>query len=682
MAKRSRTAARASPTGRTRATPATAALADRFTPQLATLVKAPPEGDAWLHELKYDGYRIGCRIDGSDVRLLSRNGKDWTERFGSVRDAASRLGVHRAFLDGEVAVVLPDGRTSFQALQHAFAANPAGGQLVYFLFDLLHLDGEDVSRLALEERKARLQKLLARRPGTLRFADHLVGRGAQILDEACRQRAEGIVSKRRDLPYQPGRGTGWVKAKCVQRQEFVIGGFTDPEGSRAGLGALLIGVRDAAARLVFAGKVGTGFSQASARELRARLEALAQPECPFATRPPGGLGRNAHWVRPDLVAEVAFTEWTEDGKVRHPSFQGLRADKRTDEVIRERAATVPQPGARAGDGGLEGSGMRKEETKTAGKRKGGTGKEEGRSRGAAKELVVAGVKLTHPDRILFPDVGIDKGELALFYEGIADWVIPHIKDRPLTLVRCPDGVGGSCFYMKHSKVWAPPGLRRVAIREKTKVGEYLVADSLTGLIGLVQMDVLEIHTWNSTATRVEQPDRIVIDLDPGPAVEWPAVITAARLVRGALDGLGLQCFVKTTGGRGLHVVTPIAPGSTWDACLAFARALAEAIVRLDPPSYTTAFAKAGRERQILIDYLRNNRTNTSVAAFSTRARAAAPLSIPLTWDELSPRLRSDHYTVRNVGKRLARLRADPWQAYWSARQSLPKDALRRLEQVR
>jgi bifunctional non-homologous end joining protein LigD len=311
-------------------------LPQRFTPQLATLVSTAPDGDAWLHELKYDGYRIGCRIDRGTVRLLSRNGNDWTARFPSLREAAMQLPVRTALLDGEVTVVLPDGRTSFQALQNALAAVPRSGKLVYFVFDLVHLDGTDIGRLPLEQRKARLQRVLGSTGEVIRYADHTVGDGPGIFSAACRRGAEGIVSKRRDLPYRPGRGGGWLKIKCIARQEFVIGGFTDPQGARVGLGALLVGVHDARGRLVFAGKVGTGFTAATARALRERLDAIEQAGCPFASRPAGRLGRGVHWVRPTLVAEVAFTEWTADGKIRHPSFQGVRADKRPSQVRRER----------------------------------------------------------------------------------------------------------------------------------------------------------------------------------------------------------------------------------------------------------------------------------------------------------------------------------------------------------
>ena len=315
-----------------------AQLPAAFRSQFATLAKHSPEGDRWLHELKYDGYRIGCRIDGQDVRLISRNSKDWTAGFPEVCEAAARLPVQRAFLDGEVAVLLPDGRTSFQALQNVIGSRPPR-DLVYFVFDLLYLDGEDIARLPLAERKARLKRLIEALGGEslIRYADHVVGRGPEFLRRACRHGLEGIVSKRRDMPYVAGRNEYWLKAKCTRRQEFVIGGFTNPEGSRAGIGALLLGVHDHAGALVFAGKVGTGFTQKSAQEMRRRLDTLEQKECPFGARPQGSLGRNAHWVKPTLVAEVAFCEWTHDGKIRQPSFRGLRTDKPPSEIRREEA---------------------------------------------------------------------------------------------------------------------------------------------------------------------------------------------------------------------------------------------------------------------------------------------------------------------------------------------------------
>jgi bifunctional non-homologous end joining protein LigD len=609
-----------------------AALPATYEPQLATLVTAPPTGDAWLHELKYDGYRIGCRIDGDDVSLLSRRGKDWTAAFPEVCGAARRLGVRHALLDGEVAVVLADGRTSFQALQNYFGQR---GALCYFAFDLLHLDGVDLTARPLEERKQALERLLGT-AGLIRYSAHVIGDGAAFFARACGMGLEGIVSKLRAQPYKGGRNTGWQKSKCTRRQELVIGGFTDPDGARQGLGALLVGVHDDAGRLLFAGKVGTGFSQRSARELRQRLDALEQTTCPFHPRPAGFA--HAHWVEPTLVAEVNFAEWTGDGKVRHASFQGLRTDKPAREVVAERPVDPSAPA---------------------------------RSHGAAD---VAGVPISHPDRVLYPDVGLTKLALAEFYASIGDAILPHVVGRPLTLVRCPKGLvgpgdGEGCHFMKHSNVWAPPALRRVRIRERTKTGEYLVVDDLAGIIALAQMDILEIHTWNVRADDVERPDRMVFDLDPGPEVAWSAVIDAARVVRQALASLELDSFVKTTGGRGLHVVVPIAPDRSVDDCLAFSRALATAIASRSSDRYTVAIAKAGREKKILLDYLRNNRTNTSVAAFSTRARARAPVSVPLAWDELAVRVASDHFTVATVPARV-RKGKDPWQGYWRCQQRL------------
>ncbi|MFL5308814.1 MAG: DNA ligase D, partial [Myxococcales bacterium] len=448
------------------------------------LVDSPPEGDGWLHEVKFDGYRIGCRVERGAAVLISRKGNDWTRDFPEVRDAAARLPVRSALVDGEVAVVLPDGRTSFQALQGVLAGGDRRG-LTYFAFDLLHLDGRDLRASPLEERKATLARVI--RPGpVVKYTEHWTGGGLQVFGEACRLGFEGLVSKRRDAPYRSGRNAQWVKSKCTLRQEFVVGGFTDSQRGKDRIGSLLVGHRDDAGNLVFAGKVGTGYTSAVARDLRRRLEPLEQRHSPFARRPPGWLGRKAHWVRPELVAEVAFTEWTRDGKVRHPSFQGLRADKPARRVVRERP-----------------------------------------------RVEVAGIPISHPERVVFPDQGITKLDLARYYESSGDRIVSHVAGRPLTLVRCPGAIGDDCVFMKHSKVWAPPALRRIRIPEKTKLGEYLVADSVAAVVSLAQMDVVEIHTWNSRAEHVEQPDRIVLDLDPGPEISRRQVIDAARLVRAA-----------------------------------------------------------------------------------------------------------------------------------------------------
>jgi bifunctional non-homologous end joining protein LigD len=610
-----------------------------------------------VHEIKYDGYRIGCRIDGAAASLTSRNGNDWTAAFPEVADAARRLKARSALLDGEVCVVLADGRTSFQALQNLSREDRK--RLVYFVFDLLFLDGRRFTGEPLETRKAALQRLVGASTagGRIVFAEHLEGEGPEAYREACRLGLEGIISKRRGQPYQSGKRTGWLKTKCVLRQEFVVGGFTDPEGARAGIGALLVGTyKDTARtsggvgrtspdpsrpRLAFNGKVGTGFTTKGALELRRRLDRFEVRDCPFDPPPAGWLGRHAHWVRPQLVAEVVFTEWTDEGKIRHPSFQGLREDKKPASVVRERPAGAP---AERSDG-----------------------------------REIRGVRISSADRVMYPKPRLTKLDIVNYYDAIAAAMMPHVDGRPLTLVRCGSGIAGDCIFMKHSKVWAPPALTRVKIKEKTKVGDYLVIESPAAMISLAQMDVLEIHTWNTRHTNVERPDRIVLDLDPGPAVKWPAVVAAAKLVRTMLRTLDLESWVKTTGGRGLHVVVPLEPRQDWTVCLDFARAAAEALVRHDPTQFTTAFARRGRERLILVDYMRNNRTNTSIAAFSTRARDGAPVSMPVAWNELTVKLDPASFTVVTAPQRLHRQKTDPWAAYFRTRQRLPKTAIAALD---
>ena len=623
--------------------------------QLATAVTDPPHGDEWLHEMKFDGYRILTRLDKGYVRLVSRNGKDWTERFPTLMEPIIGLGAERAVLDGEVAVLLPGGKTSFQALQN-YMSGAGGGQLVYYLFDLLHLDGYDLSGVVLEERKDALQKLVAGGSGgKIRFSDHVVGQGEKVFENACGMGMEGIVSKRRDTRYTPGRTRSWLKVKCQLEQEVVIGGFTEPEGSRTGLGALLLGVHDGQGRLVYAGKVGTGFTEKVLQDLRRTLEAREQKTSPFAAGT--GLPRKAHWVKPELVAEVAFTEWTHDDHLRHPTFRGLREDKPASQVVRE----VPEPPARAEAEAGEAAPPRPRRTskRTAAARK--TSK--------AADVVVAGVRITNPDRVVYPGQGLTKRDIALYYESIGGHMLPHVAGRPTTLVRCPEGMAKPCFYQKHVGYWAPDTVRRVRIQEKKKVGQYLVVDDLPGLIGLAQMGILEVHTWNSTVDHLEQPDRVVFDLDPDVAVGWPAVVKTAERIRERLDGLGLAAYVKTTGGKGLHVVAPLRPEAGWDECAEFARDLAEALARQHPDEYLTEASKAARKGRIFIDWLRNVRGATSIAAYSTRARPGAPVSTPVTWEEL-PRTRPDQYTVETLPRRLDSLKKEPWAGYEEAARAL------------
>jgi bifunctional non-homologous end joining protein LigD len=633
-----------------------------YRPQLATLVDAAPSGDDWLHELKYDGYRLGVsKVDG-DVGLETRRGNDWTTQFPEVVEAVKQLNIRSVLLDGEVTALLLDGRTSFQALQKSFDGTKRP-QLAYFAFDLLHLEGQDTALLPLEERKHLLQQLIASlgADSVIKYSEHVVGDGAHVLKQACMLGAEGIVSKRRRDPYRPGRNSGWVKAKCVQRQEFVVGGFTDPEGSRLGVGSMLIGYYDASGKLAFAGKVGTakGFGLQFWRELRKKLEELEQPQSPFTPKPPGWLGKHAHWVKPQLVIEVEFTEWTESGQIRHPSLQGFRQDKPATDVVREQARAISRAELRGSQG----------------TRRNTAGSHQHRD----ADTVVAGVQITNPGRMLYPALGLTKLDVARFYADTAEWMLPHVLDRPLTLVRCehgasePDALRTQCQFLRHTNAWhrwVPEYVRRVAIVEQHKTGEYLAIDSTRALVAIINGDILELHAWNATTAQLEKPDRLVFDLDPAPDVAWSKMIDAAFLMRDRLAAVGLQSWVKTTGGKGLHVVVPILPTATWDVCFAFSAAVAQSLVNEHPKSFTTTFGKARRPGKILLDYKRNHRAAVAVSAFSTRARPTAPVSFPVGWDELSGEPSSERYTVVNLPAVLKQRDADPWADYWRCKQSL------------
>jgi bifunctional non-homologous end joining protein LigD len=626
---------------------ANAAMPKFVEPQLATLVTAVPDGQQWLHELKFDGYRIFCRVDNGRVTLLTRNAQDWTGRFGALAQAAKKLDVRQALLDGEVVAVQNDGSHSFQLLQNSLKHGDSA-RLIYYAFDLLHLDGRDLRSAPLLERKELLQRLLPRKAqgsntGMLRYSEHWLGQGAKVFDKACEMGLEGIIAKRTDASYQSGRGKDWLKIKCSKSQEFVIGGFTDPAGSRVGFGALLLGVHDDSGALRYVGRVGTGFDDNMLRDLRARLDKLERKSAPFVNPPKGADAKGAHWVEPTLVGEVVFTEWTTDGILRHPSFKGLREDKPAAEIGHEVAAPLP-PTARSA---------------------------------AHADDLVGGVKLTNPDRVLYPDQGITKLELARYYEQITDWILPHVEGRPLTLLRCPAGHRKQCFYQRHTRDAVSDAIRAISAREKGATVQYISVDALPGLIALVQMGVLELHTWGSRAPHIERPDRMTFDLDPGPNVSWDKVKAAAAHVRARLRDLDLGAFVKTTGGKGLHVVVPIAPEQTWEYVKDFSRLLAESLVREAPDRYTATMSKTKRHGKIFIDYLRNSRTATAVCAYSTRARPGATVSVPLRSEELTKDLRG-HFNLHNVPARLARLRKDPWHDYEAARRALTAKLLRQL----
>ncbi|MBV6469562.1 MAG: Multifunctional non-homologous end joining protein LigD [Nitrospirae bacterium] len=631
----------------------------RMAPQLATLVDRVPEGDAWIHELKYDGYRILCRIRDGKATLWTRNGIEWTAKLRPMAETLAALPVESAWLDGEVVALLPDGRVSFQALQNAFESGGAAN-LAYYLFDLLYLDGYDLRPAALVERKRCLAALLEGEDGAglIRYSDHIPGRGDKVFAEACRLGLEGVMAKRADAPYLEGRSHAWVKVKCQQRQEFVIGGFTEPSGMRAGFGALLLGWYDDRGQLRYAGRTGTGFSARSLQELHRRLRAIQRRSSPFKAVPATADRAKIHWVEPSLVAEVAFAEWTKDGQLRQASFQGLRDDKPASTVRREQ---VPANQA----------------SKYPSATKSGR-KARGLETDSSENLVIEGVTLSHPQRMLYPEQQLTKEALARYYETVSEWILPHLQGRPLSLVRCPEGYEQECFYQKHATDRIPDVIGRVEIPTKESSASYMVADSLPALIGLVQLGVLELHTWGARRDRLERPDRFVLDLDPAPDVPWPMVVEAAQLLRTLLQELDLRSFVKTTGGKGLHVVVPIRRTQGWDEVKAFSKAVAEHLVGTIPERFIATMSKQKRGGKIFIDYLRNAEGATAVAAYSTRARRGAPVSVPLAWDELSPGLRSDHFTVVDLPQRLRQLAEDPWREYFSQRQTITRSMLAKL----
>ncbi|HVU63816.1 MAG TPA: DNA ligase D [Phycisphaerales bacterium] len=567
----------------------------------------------------------------------------------------------------------PDGVTSFQALQNRLKKGGTG--LAYQVFDLPYFAGYDLRGCTLEDRRAVLRTLVrdaSQTSSPVRFSEAIKGNGDGVFQNACKLGLEGIVSKRLGSTYVGQRTRDWVKTKCTSRQEMVIGGYTDPQRTRTAFGALLLGYYREN-EFVYAGKVGTGFDERTLKDVLARLRPLERPDAPFAHPPRGYEAKGAHWVSPKLVCEVEFTEWTGDGHLRHPSFAGLREDKDAREVVREHSRRTPRA--------EENSEM--DRTPHKGRRARRSAAEEpdrpdaraARSRrsrpspsGGDEEARVLGVQLTHPDKVLYPESGITKRALAEYYAAIGDRMLPSIAGRPLMLVRCPEGRRATCFHQKNWDVELGPGSHGLIIKEQTTSNRYIIVDKPAGLVWLVQRGVLEIHDWGSTEKDLEHPDRLVFDLDPGPGVEWPEVVEGAVLVRDTLEEIGLKSWVKTTGGKGLHVVAPLRPKADWAHVKQFAMALAQAIAQKQPDKYVANMSKARRNGKIYVDYLRNARGATSVAAYSTRSRPGSPVSVPLSWKELAATKARPSFGLREV---VARARKpDPWADMKKIRQSL------------
>ncbi len=607
-----------------------ARLPDFVEPTLATLAPSPPKGERWIHEIKFDGYRLQARIEAGRVKLLTRTGLDWTKKFGKqIMAAFQDLPIGTALIDGELVVENAAGASDFSALQADLSADRTD-RFIFYVFDLLHLDGYDLQALPLIERKAILQSLVANASTQIRYSEHFEGDGVLIRDHACRLGLEGIVSKLHNAPYRSGRGKSWLKSKCSQHQEFVIAGYVPSTTSRKAIGSLVMGVYNGK-KLEHVGRVGTGYSASVAEDLYRRLERIRVSESPFAERLSADAARQVRYVKPQLVAQVEFRAWTADGNLRHAAFRGLREDKPAHEVVRETARPAAQP---------------KTQSKT---------RPEGRT-----------VKLTHPDRIYWPEQGVTKEGLANYYTDVWPYISPFVVDRPLALLRSPEGITGQSFFQKHAWKGLNPNIALVK-DPKDKDDEPLISiNDLDGLIGLVQSAVLEIHPWGSTIKDWEHPDMIIMDLDPGDGVPWERVIEAAHETRQRLEQAGLNAFVKTSGGKGLHVVAPIKPKAAWPEAKAFTKAIADAMAADSPDRYVATITKSKRGGKILIDYLRNQRGTTAVAPYSTRARPGAAVSMPLEWGELTSGIGPAYFTVLNTPIRVASYKADPWADFRAA----------------
>jgi bifunctional non-homologous end joining protein LigD len=624
---------------------ATADLPDSLEPELATLVEKPRPGD-WLYEIKFDGYRMLARVGGPrDVRLITRRGNDWTPRFKRLQRELVSARLPPGWYDGEIVMLDAQGKPSFNALQNAIEGGD-NDRIVYYLFDAPFLDGRDLRRLAVEERRARLQAAL-KETDLLRFSREIEGNVHDILATACKMGLEGVIGKRRGSSYVHRRSEDWIKLKCTNRQEFVIGGYTDPEGARIAIGALLVGYFDDAGVLQYAGKVGTGFSGETLAQLRRRLDAIAQPQRPFATAT--GHDRRATWVRPELVCEVTYNEWPEGGRLRHASFQGLREDRPASAVVRERSGGTAAPAPSAASTRAP---VRSPEP----------------AAGTGAPQVIHGVAVTHGDRVIDPSTGFTKLDLVRYYADVAPWALPHLKGRPLYLKRAPLGIMRPMIFQQHPE--RQRGLRGTDPKLWPGHQPAISIESAQDLVSAAQLGGVELHTWNSTAEAITKPDRLIFDLDPGQGVPWGQVQEAAQLVRALLEELGLKCWLKTTGGKGFHVMVPLKPQADYDTAKGFTHAVVQHIARALPERFVAKSGPSNRVGRIFIDYLRNGQSQSTAEAFSARARPGMGVSMPVSWEELKSVESGDHWNIKTAVPHLSRVRKDPWAGCWKAKQSL------------
>lgn len=609
--------------------PSRVAPPDFVEPQLAQLVQMAPEGNEWFHEIKYDGYRTLCRIEGESRQLLTRSGLDWTDKYGPIGDDAMNLGVDTALLDGEIVWVNEEGYSDFQALQTSLQEKKFA-RLIYYVFDILFLDGRDLRELPLSERKKILEKLIKDSScKKIRYSDHFETSGKELLKKMCSLNLEGIVSKRNDQPYESGRSRSWLKAKCSLRQEFVIGGYAVSDVAGKSFSSLLMGVYTKGKKLQYVGRVGTGFDAKTQSLVAKELKNKNIKRTPFDIHSPSE--SDIRWVKPVLVGEVEFKTWTGEGVMRHASFQGLRKDKKATAVILE----VPKSNEKL----------------------------------KAGDARVDGIRVSHPDRIVYTKTKTKKLEIVKYYEAVADIMLPFMQDRPLSIVRCQSTSTKNCFFQKTLAGSQLVGIRSKPVQYKNKKGSSILADSKDELLHLVQGGALEIHGWGSQFSKIKNPDVIIFDLDPETPKLWPEVVDTAHEIRAMLKKLGLVSFVKVTGGKGVHVQAPIAPRYDWDQIKKFTKSLMEVLVSNEPDKYTTNMIKAKRKNRIFLDYLRNGYGSTAVLPYALRARERPTVALPISWKELTHSLSASEYEIEDVLK-LLKKRKDPWQGYWDLDQKI------------
>lgn len=607
--------------------------------QLATLVDAAPAGPDWIHEIKFDGYRLLGYVDRGDVILMTRNGNDWTAKFPDIAASLAALDVQNAVLDMEAVIIGPDGKTDFQKLQNIFSEETEPQPIHAYVFDLLHLNGRDLRKTALIDRKKQLEKILTGK--FLHYSDHVQGKGADMIAQSCDMGLEGIICKRADSLYTGRRSRDWLKVKCVKQQEFVILGYAESTVSKSMIGALHLGYyKDG--QLHYAGKVGTGFTNASARDIKKTLDALPEAAAPAVV--PRAARRASHWVKPKQLCEVSFGMWTDEGRIRHAAFRALRFDKNPKQVTQEKPVSAP------------------------------TKKQPRKKTGAKDTAEVLGVPITHPDRIVFEPLGITKLELAEYYAAAAQAMLLDIKNHPVTLLRCPEGSDHECFYQRNPAAGMGGDIEPFRFKHKGKGHTYFYTNTAKGIVQMVQMGAIEIHPWGATVKDIDHPDRIIFDCDPGEGVPFEAVKLAALDLKQRLENLGLESFVKATGGKGLHVRVPIAPVTPWEDVKDFARRLCEQMAADVPEAYVSKMTKSLRKGKIFLDYLRNDYTATAVADWAVRARPGAPCAVPLEWDELKRLKTPNQFSISLALKRLKSAKIDPRR--YTLKQKLTKIILR------